>query len=115
VSTTKTIPGIQYGPDHDLEIHEPARVERVAKEVKHGRAVEANDPVVSAALSALEELVSTLHNEIDVQYQKASGMVGITVYSENGEKIVRRAAPEEAIRLVQNMKNARSNFVDNIL
>ncbi|MDD5308899.1 MAG: flagellar protein FlaG [Deltaproteobacteria bacterium] len=112
--TTKPIPGIQRGPDFDREINEPARVERVAKEARQGRAVEVNDPVVAAALAAVQELADSMQRKIEVQWERNTGLVVITVLTKDGGEIIRRIPPEEAIRMAQNIKNWRSQYLDGV-
>jgi hypothetical protein len=55
---SKSIPGIQRGPDFDREVHETAHVERAARGAKLGRFPEANDPIVMAAIEAINEVAS---------------------------------------------------------
>lgn len=111
--TTKSIPGIQRGPDFDREVHEVARTERLVKEVKLGRQTEANDPLIQAAVEAVEEIgaADELGREYDVQYDRNSGVVVFTVYAADGETVIRRIPPEEAIRMAQHRKHRRSQLL----
>ncbi len=111
---TKSIPGIQKGPDFDSEVYEPARVEKVIEEIKHQRPVEANDTVVAAAIESVKEAADSIGRKIDVQFDRSTGRVVFTVYSSDGEKVIRRVPPEEAIRMAQRMKNQRAQYLDNI-
>ncbi|MCP4606269.1 MAG: flagellar protein FlaG [Proteobacteria bacterium] len=113
MSTAKSIPGIQRGPDFERETHEASRVDRVAKAAKLSRPPEINDPVVSAAVDAIDELSNSLGRKLDVQYDTGSGLVVMTLYSADGEKMIRRIPPEEAIRMAQRLKDERSRYLDN--
>ena len=115
MSTTKSIPGIQRGPDFDKESYESHRVQENAKAVKLNRPAEANDPIVAAAVDAVSEMSDMLGRKIDVQYETSSKMVIMTVYSGDGEKVISRIPPEEAIRLSHRLREDRANFLESIL
>lgn len=114
MSATKPIPGLQRGPDFEWEVHEPTHVERVQKEAKERRVLEANDPIVSAAVEAVHEMASSLNRKIDVQYERNSGMVVMTIYDSTGEEIIRRLPPEDTIRMAQNLKDQRARYLDSV-
>jgi uncharacterized FlaG/YvyC family protein len=112
---TKTIPGIQRGPDFDREVHDPAKIEQVEKAARLHRQPEANDPIVEAAVTALEEVKDTFGRNLDIQYETNSGMIVMTLYdSETGEEI-RKIPPEEAIRMAQYRKHMRARYMDGVL
>ena len=110
--STKSIPGIQKGPDFDREAHEPSHVEAVEKEIKLDRKPELNDPVVAAAMEALKEVEDSFGREMDLQYERNSGLLVMTIYDDSGEKIIRRIPPDDAIRLAQNRKKMRAQYLD---
>ncbi|MCP4679845.1 MAG: flagellar protein FlaG [Deltaproteobacteria bacterium] len=113
MSTAKSIPGIQRGPDFERETHEASRVDQVTKAAKLERPPEINDPVVSAALDAVNEISDSIGRKVDVQYDTSTGQVVMTVLSSDGEEVIRRLPPEEAIRMAQRLKDERSRFMDN--
>lgn len=111
----KTIPGVQRGPDFDREVHESQHVEEVSKTARMNRKPEANDPVVSAAITALQEVSDTFDRDLDVQYDTDSGLIVMTLYdAENGEEI-RQIPPDEAIRMAQYRKQLRAQYMDGVL
>ena len=112
---TKTIPGIQRGPDFDREVHEPAKIEQVEKAAKLHRKPEANDPIIEAAVTALEEVKDTFARDLDIQYEANSGMIVMTLYDGNSGKEIRKIPPEEAIRMAQYRKQMRAQYMDSIL
>ncbi len=112
---TRNIPGIQRGPDFDREINEVSTMEKVAKATKLQRPPEANDPIVSAAVDAAHEIANSIGRKVDVQYETGSGMIVMSVYSADGEELIRRIPPEEAIRMAQNHKTDRSQFFDEVV
>jgi uncharacterized FlaG/YvyC family protein len=113
MSTMKAIPGVERVLDFDCEVNEPARVERVAKEARQGRAVEINDPIVDAAITAVQELADSMQRKIDVQWDRATGTIVVTVSTKDGE-IIRRFPPDEAIRMAQNVRNWRAQYLDGV-
>lgn len=115
MSTAKAIPGITRGPDFERETQEPRQAERIAKEGKLERSPEANDPIVLAAVEAIHEMSRTMGTKIDVQYERNSGEVVMTVYSGDGETMIRRIPPDEAIRMAQSLKEQRSVHLDSIV
>ena len=115
MSTTKAIPGIQRGPDFDRELNETYRVDENAKAAKMNRPLEVNDPVVKAAVDAVAEMSNVLGRQIDVQFDTNSETVVMTVYSGDGEKVIRSVPPEEAIRMAQRLREDRANFLESIL
>jgi uncharacterized FlaG/YvyC family protein len=118
MATTKTIAGIQRGPDFDREAYEPSRVERVERSIKddHNRQPETNDPLVRAAVEAGNEVATSMGGtKIDVKYDTKSGMVVIAVMSADGEKVIRYVPPEEAIREAQRRKELRSQYIENVI
>ncbi len=112
MSTTKSIPGIQRGPDFDRETHEASHVDHVAKATKLERPPEVNDPIVAAAVDAADEIADSIGRKLDVQYDTSSGQIVMTVLSSDGEEVIRRVPPEEAIRMAQRLKDERSRFMD---
>ena len=63
--STKTIGGLQRGPDFERDIYEPARVERVVREDKLGRRPEPNDPLIRAAIEAGREVGEALARRVE--------------------------------------------------
>jgi len=111
----KTIPGIQRGPDFDREVHENPHVEAVSKSARLNRAPEANDPIVSAAVTAVQEVKETFGRDVDVTYDNESGMIVMKISdSETGEEI-RQVPPEEAIRMAQARKQMRAQIMDKVI
>ena len=111
----KTIPGIQRGPDFDREVHESKHVEEVSTAARLNRAPEANDPIVSAAVTALREVSDTFGRNLDVQYDTNSGMIVMTLYDEASGEEIRQIPPEDAIRLAQYRKQLRAQYMDKVL
>ena len=111
----KTIPGIQRGPDFDREVHETSHVEELSKTARLNRKPEANDPIVSAAVTALQEVSDTFSSDFDVQYDADSGMVIMRFYDEAGGEEVRQVPPDEAIRMAQYRKQMRAQMMDEVL
>ncbi len=114
MSTAKNIPGIQRGPEFDREVHEKATVEKVDKAAKLERTPEVNDPIVSAAVDAVSEVADSLGRKVDVQYDPSSGEIVMTIYTADGEKVLRRVPPEEAVRLSQRLQSNRSKFFESV-
>jgi len=112
--STKTIPGIQKGPDFDREAHEPYHVEKAVKGVKLGRQPDLNDPIVNAAVDALAEVSESFGENVDIQYERHSGMIVMTIYEEDGETVERRIPPEEAIRMAQHRKEMRAQYLSSV-
>lgn len=111
----RNIPGIQRGPDFDREINEASTIEKIAKTAKLDRPPEANDPIVSAAVDAAHELANSIGRKVDVQYEPKTGIIVMSVYSADGEELIRRIPPEDAIRMAQNHKTDRSQFFDEVI
>lgn len=114
MSTAKAIPGITRGPDFEREAQEPRQAERVTKEAKLERPQELNDPIVSAAVEAIHEMAQQIGRKIDMQWEANTGNIIMTVYSGDGEKMIRRIPPDEAIRMAQSLKEERSVHLDAI-
>jgi uncharacterized FlaG/YvyC family protein len=112
---TKSIPGIQRGPDFDREVHDPAKVEQVTKSAKLHRKPEANDPIIDAAVTALEEVKESFGRNLDIQYETNSGMIVMTLYNDETGEEIRKIPPEEAIRLAQYRKQLRAQYMDKVL
>ncbi len=110
----KSIPGIQRGPDFEAETHEVSRTERVVREAKLQRPAEVNDPLVTAAVDALEEAaeMADLGRQVDVQYNSETGMIVFSIYSADGDRLIRQIPPEEAIRMAENLSEQRSHLLD---
>lgn len=111
----KTIPGIQRGPDFDREIHEPQHVDELSKTARLNRKPEANDPIVTAAVTALQEVSDTFDRNLDVQYDTNSGMIVMTLYDGVSGEEIRQLPPEDAIRLAQYRKQLRAQYMDTVL
>ncbi len=112
MSTTKPIPGIQRGPDFDREVHDKDHVDKMNRQAKLDRPAEVNDPIINAAVEAVQEVSDSFERKVDVQYETGSGMIVLTVYAADGEEVIRRVPPEEAIRLSQHLKNERAKLFD---
>ena len=111
----KTIPGIQRGPDFDREVHESQHVEELSKAARLNRKPESNDPIVSAAVTALQEVADTFERNLDVQYDTNSGMIVMTLYDGVSGEEIRQIPPEEAIRMAQYRKQMRAQYMDKVL
>ena len=112
---TKTIPGIQRGPDFDREVHDPVKVEQVEKAAKLHRKPEVNDPIIDAAVTALEEVKDTFKRNLDIQYEANTGMIVMTLYDGATGEEIRKIPPEEAIRMAQHRKQMRAHYMDEVL
>ncbi len=117
MATTKTIAGIQRGPDFDREVYEPARVEHVERSIKddHGKQPETNDSLIRAAVDAGKEVASSMGNNLDVRYDSDTGMVIMAVVTPDGKKVVRYVPPEEMIRQAQRQKEMLAQYVESVI
>lgn len=115
MSTAKAIPGITRGPDFEREAQEPRQVEKIVQGGKLDRPPEVNDPIVSAAVEALHEMAQQLGRKVDVQYERKSGQVIMTVYTGDGQTEIRRIPPEDAIRMAQSLKEEKSMSLDSVV
>ena len=112
---TKSIPGIQRGPDFDKEVHDPQKTEQIEKAGKLHRKPEANDPIISAAVTALEEVADTFKRDLDVQYDAKSGMIVMKLYDGATGEEIRQIPPDEAIRMAQHRKQMRAQYMNGVL
>ncbi len=110
-----SIPGIQREPDYEREVNDAKHVEETAKAAKLNRKPEVNDPVVSAAITALQEVADTFDKGLNVQYDTNSGMIVMTVFNESTGEEIRQIPPEDAIRLAQYRKQMRAQYMDGVL
>jgi uncharacterized FlaG/YvyC family protein len=117
MATTKSISGIQRGPDFEWETYEASRVERVDRSIKddHNKQQETNDPLIRAAVDAGNEVASTLGANIDVKYDVNSGMIVMAVMSPDGKEIIKTIPPEEMIRQAQRQKERLAQYVESVI
>jgi uncharacterized FlaG/YvyC family protein len=117
MATTKTISGIQRGPDFDKEAYEPARVERVERSIKedHNKHPEANDPLIRAAVEAAKEIAGSDGTRSNVRYDKDAGLVIMEMVSLDGREVVRSSPPEEVIREAQRRKEFRAQYLESVM
>jgi len=115
MSNTRTIGGLQRGPDFDREVYEPQHVEKVTFEEKHKRKAETNDPLIRAAVEAAGEVSKDYGDRVDIQFERNSGMVVMTILDATGERVIRRIPPEEMIRMAQRIKENRDQLLENIM
>jgi uncharacterized FlaG/YvyC family protein len=100
----KTIQGIQRGPDFEREVFEPHRVEKTDREQKVGRRVQANDPLIKAAVDAGREIAGSMGQKVDLKWDPNSELLIMRVMSEDGKEVIREIPPEEVIRTAQRLK-----------
>lgn len=112
---TKSIPGIQQGPDFEREVTDPKMTEQVTKAAKLNRNPEANDPIISAAVTALEEVADTFERDLDVQYDVNSGMIVMKLIDSASGEEIRQIPPEEAIRMAQYRKQMRAQYMNSVI
>ena len=113
---TKTITGIQRGPDFEREVYEPQHIEKMDKEQNLQRKVEANDPLIKAAVSAAHEVADSIGAQrVDIKYDAKNEMVIMAFMDKDGEEIVRQIPPEEVIRSAQRLKENRARFIESIM
>jgi len=112
---TKTITGIQRGPDFEREMNEIHHVERVRKEVKTDSKAEVNEPLIKAAVEAGKEVADTMGQRVDVKYDRENDLVVMQIMDKNGEEVVRQVPPEEMIRTAQRIKQQQAQFLNSIM
>ena len=111
----KTVPGIQRGPDFDREVHETQHVDELSKSARLNRKPQVNDPIVSAAITALQEVSDTFDRDLDVEYDSKSGMIVMTLYNESSGEEIRQIPPDDAIRMAQYRKQMRAQMMDKVI
>lgn len=112
---TKTIAGIQRGPDFEREVHEAHRVERVQREVKSDSKAEVNEPLIRAAVEAGKEVANTLGHTVDVKYNPDNEMVIMQVMSNDGKEVIRQIPAEEVIRTAEKIKKQQAHFLNSVM
>ena len=112
MSITTGVSLLDSGPKLEREAHDLARVDRSAKEVKQRRSIEPNDPVIAEAVDSIKEASESIGRKIDIEWENEVGLAVITVYSEDGEKVIRKVPPEELIRSAERMKDRRAQYLD---
>jgi uncharacterized FlaG/YvyC family protein len=110
-----SIQGIPREPDFEREVNDAKHVEELSKAAKLNRKPEANDPIVSAAITALQEVSDTFDKGLKVQYETNSGMIVMTIYNESTGEEIRQLPPEDAIRLAQHRKQLRAQYTDSVI
>ncbi|MBN2341412.1 MAG: flagellar protein FlaG [Deltaproteobacteria bacterium] len=112
---TKTITGIQRGPDFEREAHEIHHVERIQREVKTNSKAEVNEPLIRAAVEAGQEIGQSMGNSVDVKYDRENDLVVMQITSADGEEVIRQIPPEDAIRTAQRIKKQQAQFWESIM
>jgi uncharacterized FlaG/YvyC family protein len=112
---TKTITGIQRGPDFEREVHELHHVERVQREVKTDSKAEINEPLIAAAVEAGKEVAATMGQRVDVKYDRENDLVVMQIKELNGDEVVRQIPPEEMIRTAQRIKHQQAQFLNSVI
>jgi uncharacterized FlaG/YvyC family protein len=110
-----SIPGVPKEIDYEREVNDAKHVEELSRATKLNRMPEANDPVVSAAITALQEVSDTFNKGLDVKYDTGSGMIVMTLYNESTGEEIRKIPPEDAIRLAQHRKQMRAQYLEDVL
>ena len=112
---TKTIAGIQRGPDFEREVHEVHHVKRLDQEQKTNSKAEVNEPLIKAAVEAGKEVASSMGQYVDVKYDRENEMIIMQIRDINGDEVVRQIPPEEMIRTAQRVKNQQAQFVNSVV
>ncbi len=112
---TKTIAGIQRGPDFEREVHEVHHVKRLDNEVKNNSKAEVNEPLIKAAVDAGKEVASSMGQWVDVTYDRENEMIIMKIRDINGDEVVRQIPPEEMIRTAQRVKQQQSQFLNSVV
>ncbi|MBN2528282.1 MAG: flagellar protein FlaG [Deltaproteobacteria bacterium] len=112
---TKTITGIQRGPDFEREMTEIHHVQRIQREVKTNSKAEVNEPLITAAVEAGKEVASSMGQQVDVKYDRENDMVVMQIKELNGGEVVRQIPPEEMIRTAQRIKHQQAQFLNSVI
>lgn len=112
---TKTITGIQRGPDFERELNEIHHVERVRREVKTDSKAEVNEPLIKAAVEAGKEVADSMGQRVDVKYDRENDLVVMQIKDLNGDEVVRQIPPDEVIRTAQKIKNQQAQFLNSVI
>ena len=112
---TKTISGIQRGPDFEREMYEVHHVERTQREAKTGSKAEVNEPLIAAAVEAGKEVADSMGQRVDVKYDKENDLVVMQIKKLNGDEVVKQIPPDEVIRTAQRIKKQQAQFLDSVI
>lgn len=114
---TKTITGIQRGPDFDRELHQVHHVDRIQREVKSGSKSEVNEPLIRAAIEAGREVADSMASgrQVDVTYDRENELVIMQIKDSVGGEVIRQSPPEEVIRTAQRVKQQQAQVLDSVL
>jgi len=112
---TKTIAGIQRGPDFEREIHEPHHVAREEHQAKTDTTAEINEPLIRAAVQAGQEVAETMGQKVDVKYDQKHDLIVMQFKKLNGDEVVRQIPPEEVIRTAEKIKHQQAQFIDSVI
>ncbi len=115
MSSIRSIPLAESGPNVDKDVHEKPRVEREVKEANQRRSFQPNDPLLTEAVANIKEMAEALGRKVGIEYETKTDTAVITIYSQDGEEVIRQIPQEEAIRMSERLKENRVKFLDDIL